>query len=373
MRILVASALGGAALRSCVESLLETIPADVSFDLHVLREQATREATLNRALESLGRDDDWLFVGDDIRFTPGWWQAVARGLSEADVVGLATLDPATGAASDRGYRLVEIDGDVTLEAIDRGARPEALDGFGVRACDAVCGCLFAVRRRVFERVGGFREEGANRWGELIFAQEARRAGHRIAVVDHWVEHRGVGTKSHASLALRSTSHAVEAGLWQRVVDRFVDRERIAAVRRSAVSDALVGFCGTGETPLLLYGIGTVARRLDAVLGLGARPLVVTSGLSEETGLEFAGTRVVALDEIDFHRIGRVLVTPLHRGEQIVRETLRPRLPEGFRGRLAWVEHAVVGDEERYTIGEERPPTAGRVRGSASGRVATRMP
>jgi hypothetical protein len=116
VKVVVLSALGNEVARRCVDALLATTPA--AFDLHLVRERGFRERTLNAALALVGRDDDVLFLGDDVELTPGWWQALQAQRERAEILGLCTLDAESGRVQDRGYDLAELDGEVTLLSRD---------------------------------------------------------------------------------------------------------------------------------------------------------------------------------------------------------------------------------------------------------------
>src|SRR3990172_6497705 len=157
MNIVIISALGNEAARKCINSLYATTPEN-RFDLFVVRERGFREQTLNQALKIVGKEKDVLFVGDDIQFTAGWFEALITHYEEADILGLSMLYPDTTKIQDRGYDLVDLDGRIILEPRDRGKTKESAAPFTWRACDALCGCFMLVKSEVFKLVPEFREE-----------------------------------------------------------------------------------------------------------------------------------------------------------------------------------------------------------------------
>ncbi len=341
MRVIVASALGEARLAACLDALHTSAP-DWQPEVHVVEERGTREATWNAGLDAVGRDQDVLFLGDDITLTPGFRDALERGAARAEIVGLCTVDPpaddgpaASRRVGDRGYRLARTDGRVTVEALDRGETVEGLEPFGVRACDAVCGCLFLVKAPILRAVERFRPEGMNRWGELIFALEARAAGARVAVVEHYVEHAATSSKAKTDPLLASTSWSTERQLWSRVVDRFVRDEWVSDAGATRIDPGLRRWLDRPGR-LVFYGAGTVAAHLLEHAGLGPERVLLCSGLPEEAGVPFQGHEIVPVGAVRFTPTDRVLVTPLHRGEKIAREEILPRLPRNFRGQVGAV-------------------------------------
>ncbi len=345
MKVILASGLGNATLRGCIEALLASEPS-AEVDLHVIRERETREATWNAGLDLAGRDDDVLFLGDDVLLTTGWLDALRRGAERADVVGLSTLHPGTDVVQDRGYDLVRVDGRVTVEAQDRGRTRREVAPFQVRPCDAVCGCCVFVKREVLAQVPRFRpEEGANRWGERVFAHEARRAGFRVGVVDHHVYHAGNGTKANPDPALASTSAVIERELWERVVSGFVDPAWVTCRRESELDPDLRARVEAPGARVLVYGVGTVAETLVREARLDPERVAFATGLREEVGHRFHGREVLDVREAPLHLYDTILLTPLHRGEKLLNDVVGPLLPEGFAGEVCAVEKDVAAGRE----------------------------
>lgn len=332
MKIVILSALGNEVARRCVDALLATTPAD--FDLHLVRERGFRERTLNAALAQVGTGDDVLFLGDDVELTLGWWEALHAHRERAEILGLCTLDAESGRVQDRGYDLAVLDGEVTLLAQDRGADPDAVVPFGFRPCDAVCGCTLYVRASVFQQVPAFREEGRNRFGEFVFAREARRAGARIGVVDHFVRHGGKSTKHNPDPALRSTSWAAERELWAGLVRAWVDPADVRIRLESVIAAGLAGRLRGSGGRTLVYGAGTVADRLARAFPEAAARWTFASGLPEEAGIPFHGGQVQSISKVPLSDFDWILITPLGRGERIAERVLAPLLPPGFAGRIS---------------------------------------
>jgi hypothetical protein len=258
------------------------------------------------------------------------------------------LYPDSSIVENRGYQVVEVDGQFTLEAIDRGRSLDALDAFGVRSCDAVCGCCMLVRSHVFEKVKRFRREGVNRWGELIFAAEAKRLGSKIAVSDHCLFHGGVGTKSNPKNDLRSTSYQVERGPWERVVERYLRPLGPSVRRRNVLEPDLTSRLRSRTTRLLFYGIGTVTEML---LEKGRTPmeqLEFCTGLKEEVGVTFRGRRVQWVGDVQVEHYDWIVLTPLHLGRKLYEKHFRSRLTPQFRGAISEILIRTQKDVNRIT-------------------------
>jgi hypothetical protein len=347
MKIIIISALGNNVLRRCFDSLLATLPTGEP-DVYVVRERGFREQTLNATLAAAGTDDDILFVGDDIEFTPGWYEALKKYYDSGDILGLSTLYPGTEIVQDRGYDLIRLGERITLEAKERG-RPAAVTApFGCRRCDAVCGCFMLVKASVFSRVRRFDEDGRNRWGEFIFASEASHHGATIAVIDHFLYHHGESTKANRDMGLSSVSYQVERPMWDDVVRRHVRPEDVRLQRREALTDEFRELLVNAKGRVLFFGVGTVTEFILAETQLDVRRIAFSSGLPEEAGMEFWGGRVLSVEEAPLQEFDWIVVTPLFIGERLCRELILPRLPGGFEGRVSTVDVEILKDAHIYS-------------------------
>lgn len=319
MKVVVLSGLGNEALRPCLSSLFETSSRS-DFDLHVIRERGFRERTLNCALEVVGVDDDILFVGDDIVFTVGWREALESHLPEADILGMSMLYPGGATVQDRGYDLVQIDDRVVLEAKDRGRSQHAVVTFGSRKCDAVCGCFMFVKKNVFDVLHEFSEEGRNRWGEFIFICHARKHGIKTAVIDHFLYHGGIGTKSNNDKSLSSISYKAERGIWDSIVSKYVKKSFISRSYRTEISQTLMKVLFQAED-ILLYGAGSVSEHL--IRHLKGKRLTLCSGLAEEQGISCLGYTIEAYEKALNRSYDLIVMTPLHVGRGLFMKNVMP--------------------------------------------------
>lgn len=354
----MASALGDTVLRRCLEGLRAHGDEGPPLEVHVVPERGSREETLNAGIQRAGTAEDVLFVGDDIGFTPGWRAALERHGPAGEVLGMCTLDPGTQRIQDRGYDLVEMDGEVVLEARDRGIDRDEAPAFGARACDAVCGCFLWVRAPLLQALGGFPLEGSNRWGEFLFAQQARRRGARVAVVEHYLEHAGQSTKSNPSLALRSESRGLERSHWQALVRRYVAAEDVRRRVERRVDPDFVRALADPRRRVVLFGVGTVAERLLEAARPELGRWTLTSGLDEEAGTSVGGHVVQPLDAVDWSAHDWVIVTPLHRGERLWKTRLADRIgpaPPDGGPRVSCVELVRRGDRSRLVCRDLAAP------------------
>lgn len=343
MKVVVLSALGNAAAQRCIGSLLETAASD-DFDLFVVRERGFREQTLNAALSLRGIDDDVLFVGDDIEFTHGWYEALAKNYDKADILGMSMLYPGTTRVQDRGYDLLRIDNRVILEAKDRGLKKDTMKTFGVRGCDALCGCFMLIKKEVFKAVGGFSEDGQNRYGEFIFMCQARKHGFKTAVVDHFLYHGGKSTKSNADKNLSSISYQTERGIWKSVVEKYVDDSFIARSYNCVISESLADRLSKAKD-ILLYGAGTVSEYL--LKYLDGKRVTICSGLPEEQGTLFHGYSVKDYEKALMKPYDLIIMTPLHVGTDLYGRYLESKLMDKNRALILAIISRVEDDTYIY--------------------------
>ncbi|MCD6401249.1 MAG: hypothetical protein J7L73_04895 [Anaerolineales bacterium] len=346
MKIVVLSALGNAVAQQCIASLFKTTTS-VDFDLFLVRERGFREQTLNFALSLVGTDEDVLFVGDDIEFTPGWHEALMDNYDRADILGMSMLYPGTTKVQDRGYDLVQIDDRVTLEAKDRGLLKDEITAFGSRGCDALCGCFMLVKKNVFNFVSEFSEEGQNRWGEFIFICCARKHGIKVAVIDHFLYHGGKSTKSNVDKALSSISYQAERGIWESIVNKYVDTEWIKFRYRSEISESLANILSEAED-ILLYGAGTVSKHL--LKYLDGKHVTICSGLPEEEGILFHGYSVENYRKALDKSYDLIVVTPLYIGKELYERYVAPRLQD--EADIMTIAITMQIEKDRYIYDEQ---------------------
>jgi GT2 family glycosyltransferase len=361
MKVVVLSALGNTHARRCVGSLLETTLV-ANFDLYLVRERGFRERTLNFALSIGGTDDDILFVGDDIEFTPGWYEALMTNYDRADILGLSMLYPGTTKVQDRGYDLVQVDERITLEAKDRGKARNEIAPIDFRTCDSLCGCFMLVKDHVFDLVPRFSEEGQNRWGEFIFMIQAQQRGATVAVIDHFLYHDGESTKSNPDKSLSSISYQMERGIWKNIVRHYVNQDDIRIRICRVLEESFQAKLQETTRRVLFYGIGTVTEFILSKVKPEAGRVAFCTGLPEEVGSEFYGQKVHSVDEVTFAEFDWVLITPLYIGEKLYRKMVLPRIRPGFTGAISVVEMEVSGNEQVYRCRDISPYASTPFRG-----------
>jgi hypothetical protein len=313
MRIIIIDSGQPAFLTACMESFRAT--AGELCAPTIVAEKGRREATLNYILSTWGGEDMCIF-SDDIIFTPGWYQALERNMSAADIIGFSMLYPASDIVQDRGYELAEVNGEIELAARDRGKARQEVPSFEYAAADAVNGCALFLKGRVTKDIPSILPGGANRWEEFIYLTQARRKGYTIAVLEHYLYHHGKSTKAHPDKQLSSESHLIEQPLWQDMVRQYVDPAWVCQQKHWVMDPALRALLLNGN--LFLYGAGVVSFFLLNELSRegGAASLRVCSGLPEEYGMELLGKHIESWENIGSVQTSSILITVRGKEQEI---------------------------------------------------------
>jgi GT2 family glycosyltransferase len=345
MKIVVLSALGNTVAQQCIASLFETTTS-VDFDLFLVRERGSREQTLNFAMSLVGIDEDVLLVGDDIKLTPGWYEALMDNYDRADILGMSMLYPGTTKVQDRGYDLVQIDDRITLEAKDRGLPKDKITAFGSRSCDALCGCFMLVKKNVFNFVSGFSEEGQNRWGEFIFTQQAQKLGFNVIVLGHYLYHLGRSTKVNPNKSLSSESYLLEQRIWRNIVNKYVDKDQVKISIKKLLSRELENILLSNKR-ILFYGAGTILEFICKKLydKSDLKFIDFCSGLPEEQGKVFLNKKISFYKNVQFKRYDIVVITVLGK-EREVSNLIRKYI--GGK-KVYYVTQKTVGNIRRFNI------------------------
>lgn len=310
MNIVIVNALGNRTVDRCLKSLYGTIEqTECSFDLYVLRELEFREETLNRALGIVPPGEDILFVGDDIVFRSGWFEALKKGREHYDIVGMSMVYPDSDIIQDRGYDLVQDTHRVYLEPRDRGKLLRDVKPFESRQVDAVCGCFLYVSSKVLHEVRSFSEKGRNRWGEFVYICEARKMGFRAGVMGAYLEHGGISTKSNKNIELRSKSYHYEKEIWRDIVRTYVQSDWVQQKREYSVDKSLISNLEKTPGRVLVYGVGIIAEEIMRSLNNESIDIEFCSGLEEEEGMVFWGKKVLKAKASDYDRFDWIIVTP----------------------------------------------------------------
>jgi GT2 family glycosyltransferase len=153
----------------------------------------------NNAGAAAARATDYLvFLNNDTVVQPGWLETLIRALDERPDIALAT----SHLVSLHDSEIVDSAGDGYLWA---GGAFKRWHGARVRPAEHVeevfgaCGAAFAVKRAVFEALGGFDERFFMVYEDVDLSYRARLLGHRVVYVPSAVvHHAGSATLGRAS-------------------------------------------------------------------------------------------------------------------------------------------------------------------------------
>lgn len=327
-------------LERCLQTLLQTAGDKLlASEYWVVAEKESREQTLNWIIEKRNSAQDTLIIADDIRFRPGWFQALENNYNQGDIIGFSMIDARTGKLQDFGYDFVDLDGKLTYRGLYKHEDPHSLCLPEYRCCDAVTGCAMLIKSHVFDFVHEFPIEGANRWGELIFSYIAAKQKMRTVVLGAHLEHYAISTKQKSFTSVSSISWLVERELWDKVVNFYLsDVVPVRSIYRSISKDLRRTLELSDK--VLIYGCGTVA---DYILS-NLKPIAyeVCTGLTEEIGKTFHGKIVLDVNAMHFDSFDTILITPIGYDDKII-----GFFPEKTFNKLIGVHEVTNGTTFKY--------------------------
>jgi GT2 family glycosyltransferase len=152
----------------------------------------------NRGAEAARGTDFLVFLNNDTEVQPGWLEALTHALDERPDAGLATShityldDPNVIDSAGDGY--LRAGG-----AFKRWHGQRRLPGPGIEDVFGACGAAFAIRRPVFERLGGFDDDLFMVYEDVDLSYRAQLAGWRCVYVPQAVvRHAGGATLGRES-------------------------------------------------------------------------------------------------------------------------------------------------------------------------------
>lgn len=331
-------------LRKCIDSLIDTTDG-MNFDLRIIKEGKYREATLSKILKDYN-DQDILIFGDDIIFTPGWFESLVANMGKGDIIGFSMLYPDTDIVQDTGYDLVAIDGEIFLKPQNRGKKKNEIEKFNNRECDALNGCAMFIKNRVIKKIAEFPKEGKNRWGEFLYANEAKNKGFRVIVLDHYLYHYGVSTKVNPDKSFSSESYLAEKELWSDIVKKYINKDRIKIRCQRKLSDKLREILSR-EKNILFYGAGTVTKFIYENLEeiLSQKHVDICSGLPEEEKKPFCGKKLLYSSNVEFDKYGIIIITVFQKEKKIF-ELIKNKVR---RERVYYISQKTLGDDVNFDI------------------------
>jgi len=158
-------------------------------EVRVVRNARNRGfAAANNQGAELASGEVLVFLNQDTRVAPGWLGALVEGLGGGDTVGLTTSKVLVMSQPDR-IQACGQNVHYTGLVFARGFGAPAGNLDGGQAVGAVAGCSFAVRRELWQELGGFDEMLYMYYEETDLSWRARMRGYRsLCVPDSVVYH-----------------------------------------------------------------------------------------------------------------------------------------------------------------------------------------
>ena len=289
------------------------------FIYHVIEEKNTREETLNQILKLRDKTKDLFIVADDIVFLPNWYEDLVKYYSKGDVIGFSMLFPGGKKIQDFGYDFIKVDDELISKGLYKYSDIEDVTLPAFRDCHAINGCAMYIKKEVLDSVKEFSLDGVNRWGELIFCNEARRKGFKTIVLKAHLEHDGKSSKVNKNKVYSSISWLYERDLWKDVVKKYLCNVKPSKVVYRSITSNLKDIIMCNK--FNVYGCGTIA---DYILKYDTlNQCKVYSSLEEEIGKEFHDKIILdikdATDEV-------LLITPIGYDKEIL-ATIPDRIKE----------------------------------------------
>lgn len=285
-----------------------------NFNIFEMDELEIREKTLNNILERRTPNNDLFIVSDDIIFTENWFSNLKNNMKNGDIIGFSMAKPGKKTLSNRGFEFVKINKKISyLPKLKGQGFQLGEEGFG--NCDFVTGCCMFIKSDVLGRNIMFSEDGNNRWGEILFANEARNMRFSVICLNHVLFHGGISTKNKSE-KFSSTSYLIEQKIWDEVVGKHLKNVKCKTNLVVEISENLKKIIENNEKKLI-YGCGFVADSI--ISNCKCKNIEVFSGLPEEKGLKFHNFEVKFIEDVNLKRFGQVIITAIGYEEEVIKK------------------------------------------------------
>jgi len=294
-------------IHKTIKSLYNTIPQNIEVNYTIVEELNQREETLNHIL-TLNKDKrEILIIADDIEFIDGWFESLQSNYSKGDIIGFSTLFPDSDIVQDYGYDFVTINNKLSYKGLFKNENINKVNIDKVRVCDSVCGCAMFIKGEVLNNVKEFPLDGNNRIGEMIYSKLAKDKGFKTIVLDKFLYHGGISTKTNKDINLSSISWLIEKDNWGYNVKKYFKDVNPKLNYTRLMSKKLINYLNKSKQ-ILVYGCGTIA---DFILGFeNDYNFDICSGLKEEIGKKFHEKIIMNVNKVDKLKYDLILITPV---------------------------------------------------------------
>lgn len=337
-------ALGGEFKNKTLNSFSKTFKNFKLSNISIIKEQETREKTLNYILKKRDVKKDIFIFVDDIIFLDGWHKSLNVYSNDGLIIGFSMLKPGGKFIQDFGYDVIKLDGVLSSHGLYKGdlADKKKLPPF--RKCSAICGCAMWIGKKVLQNVDQFPLDGKNRWGEMIYSNLARRKGFETIVLGSHLIHYGSSTKQKDDPLLNSNSWIIEKDMWNSISSKYFHDAPIAKNLNSRFSPEFSNIIKAYKK-LLIYGCGTVS---DIVTKSFRNDIDAdyASSLPEEIGKKFHGKIVKNFNKIDFLNYSKIFISAVGYEKEIIN-----LVPKNFRDKILCVQKSIKQSHIDYAVCE----------------------
>lgn len=324
--------LGGEYTRKTIKSFLISTGFQNNYkkDINIIKEESSRESTLNKILLSRNKNLDLLIFVDDIEFRENWYKNLNKYKVKGDIIGFSMLKPDKKTIQDFGYDFASIDGNITYKGMHKNELINKVKIEPYRECSAVCGCLMFIKKQVLNKIDHF-PFGYNRWSELLFCNLARKEGFKTIVLKSKCIHLGISTKNNKNINLSSVSWTIEKELWEITKkDNLINVEipiddKFKYSRK--IDNKLFRKLST-SSKILFYGCGSICEYFLNICS--ELNIDITSSLEEEKDKVFSNKSVLDINKLDFESYDFILITPIGYKDKIINN-----FPKKIWPRLNW--------------------------------------
>ena len=341
-QIFMIEALGGEFKTKTLNSFSKTFKDFKISDISIVKEEESREQTLNLILKKRDITKNIFIFVDDVIFLEGWHRSLNNNAKDDLIIGFSMLKPDGQLIQDFGYDIIELDGTMSSQGLFRGDSVENKKLPSFRKCSAVCGCAMWIGKKVLKNVKQFPLEGNNRWGEMIFSSLARRKGFETIVLASHLIHYGSSTKQKEDPLLSSNSWLIERDLWNIISSKYFYDSPIVKSLYSRFAPEFSDAINTSKK-LLIYGCGTVSDQVTKTFQI-EKKTDYSSTLTEEIGRIFHGSVIKDFNKIDLSNYDKIFISSVGYEKKVIN-----LIPINLRKKILCVQRSVNEKYIDYSI------------------------
>ena len=284
----------------------------------VVQEDNTREKTLNNILQNC-EINDTLIVADDINLNKEIIYQLQEFKKDNRVMGLAMKSPSTKLVQNRGFDLIDVDGQIRTRAIQENQNQSNKFPY-FKKCFSFTGCLMFIPKEVVKLRIEVPLIGRNRLGEMLYHFILHEKGIEVGIIDNvFAQHFADSTKKNPDPELTFESYSYESQIWKDALKEFDLSKYVAKKYSVTISNSLISFLKNTKN-LKIYGAGSITESLLNQSKTDNFDLI--SGLNYEDGNIFLGKKIYFYENFKFKSSDTLLIS-VEGLENKVYEVLQP--------------------------------------------------